>query len=725
MIVLARGEASVTVAASPQASAIIRLVSATTPGELAIDIDSVAAQTMPAAARSQLVSFEVWFGNTQVPERDVLSLAVTEDLEQMASWELSLPIRSEWPVARSNPWGDPSATHAPLPSLARVSIFGVYVTSRARHRIPLLTDGLPQSTARQAGLDQLTGVDALGAYDRRTLDYDLPPGHGLDAGTVIRRMLVALGVPASQLSIPFLGRRMYKPVSVHGPGLATIQEIARAHGRAVRADRHGQITLERFHLPAAPVRWAFTDDDVLGSFVPPEGDVPTRLTLTTTRQILRPECGLRTERRVTTVFQDRVLRKSKYRQTAGGTLSIHSTSPPATVDISEVIVTETDYECDTVVGERIYRYTWFRRRAARYRTDSGGDPAGPIPISSTYPVVYVDDGAVAGDQAQAYMDPAEGWGLYDYQESARLYGPLSEGDTKAFLLGVVSRHFAYANAPAAVKSRATGSTSAWDAVAYLSGIYLTADGQGVNGITEVFQEVERTVEVPRPIPQGFLVGNDTDSYTLALSLGSEDGISVYLYADGSNGGGPAHRLQISEKIAEVYEGTGEASSRHYTTATKLLTTEKPRTVVEDVPSYLPRAEIREDVEPPESLFETEEEAEAAQAASRYENQPLEHTEIHETLERERQPHPITGSAPWAEDEAHLAAIARQELLEGATGTASVTMPINFLLQPGDGCAWTSRALALSLTGVVTTPRHAFPGVGQMATTQATIKVYVP
>lgn len=674
----------------------------------------------------QIVGFKVFVNGAEVDPKWILSWQVDEFLDRPATWSLALACRRDWPTVELDPIGNPGTLAAPPPGAREVSIHGVYVTATGAHEVPLLSSGQVDNGPRSGGVDALSGVDATGRYDRLLATLSLPAGHGLSRGAVLRRIFLDAGIPGAAMSLPSLSP-MYKAVDLaEQPALAFGFELGRVEGYAPRATRGGVLTLERYYRPESGTpTWTLDEERYLSgqsggeaSYSPPGSDVPTRITLSTSAQVIREECERRVEKRVNLHFEVFAYRAAAYRQNSVGALvALTGDTPVSSLQLRRRITTLTEYDCETVVGERVITEEPYRPVAAKAILDDAADPAGPPQVGSWRDGVFVDADAVAEDDSVAYLWPHDRFTVVSDVTTQHVYGN-ENGLEGAVKTGELRSEKGWANPKAALKSRISASTQAWDVIAYESARFILHDLSGTYQANETFQVVATSEKVFSTTEDGaFYIAEKTTHSTISVGEGS-----LHLYAGGAKNA-PNETLRPSSVDTIDYVPSGDSVHRALTAHSDLLGGGGSTFRDEPRDGHLPAAEIREDIDPPAALFDTEEEAANARGASRYDSQPLECTVDSPLLESTRQVNHVPKSEVWPETHDELCAMALQELREGSTGRISITLPANYLIQPGHRIRWVSRLNNLDLIGIVDHVSSGQSGFGAPILTAVEAKVY--
>jgi len=674
----------------------------------------------------QVVGSKIYIDGVELDPKWIVSWQLDEYLDRAATWSMAVAARRDWPSEEVDPIGNPGAIASPPPGASEVDIYGLYVTATGAHAIRLLKGGQVDSGVRSGGVDQISGVDATGRYDRLLATLSLPAGHGFSRGAVLRKIFLDAGITDQEMSLPSLSP-MYKPVDMaEQPALAFGFELARVEGHVPRAKRDGILTLERFYRAQdTGVTWTFGESAYLSgqsgaesSYAAPGSDVPTKITLSTNSQVLREECERRIDKTVNMYFEVFAYKSARYRQNSVGALTELVTDiPPNILQLRRRVTTYLEYDCETLISERVITEEPYRPLAAKSVLDSAGDPAGPPQVSSWRDGVFVDDGATAQDDSPAYLWSRDRFIIVSDVTTEHVYGDENglEGAVKTLETRIEK---GWKNAAACLKSRAASSSLSWDDVSYVSSRFLLHDRSGVLLGNETFQVISSSEREFFPTEDGaYYVGEREELSEIAVAEGA-----LYLYTNGPKNSANETLMPVS--VTDIsYVPSGDSRHRAVSSYRDLLGRSESTTDDEEQDGHLPASEIREDVDPPAGLYETEEEADAARGSSRYDSQPIECTVDSPLLLSMRQENHVRTSEVWPETQDELCALALQELREGAVGRLSITLPANFLVQPGHRVRWISRLNNLDLYATVDHVGNGLPGNGSPMLTTVDAKVY--
>jgi hypothetical protein len=577
------------------------------------------------------------------------------------------------------------------PGKATIDLVGVYVTTDGVREVPLVTGGIVENARQSAGPDgsvlTLNCIDARGRYDRRKVTLSLPPGHGLQRGSVLRRIAAAAGV-TSYAFAP--GNRMLKEVQlVDADWIGTADAILEPEGRVLDWDRQGVLRNPERILVGGRVDMVFRPCDLLdtGAETSVDGlaDVPTRIKLTGTEQREREECGVRTVKTVTETFGLYAPPIASHVQDGSGVLTVVGGTNAETLRLTSRTTLVQVFECDDLIEEIQTVEAYYNPTAARYTLETDGS------IRDYVASVYLfDSSAVADDGTLAFQ-----WGSPRFGKVSMVV-TTPQYDERGFRVGEIERRYGYVHRRAHVKARGV-STDPWESIAFIQDREILANGEGVSFGVEagvfggdrgtrfapstgdtrpaIFEERKVVIDVS---DDGYELGRTTVEYGWLARTGQ-----AYEYGDGT------HRSQSVEEFqaraqeivtyVEVSEGRIKRITRKLDQDGRLAPDGQ---ITEDVEGYLPAAERRSDIVPPASTFDSDEEAEHAAAASRFEQESIK-CEVRSTmLEALHEIYEVVGSSQWAEDESELCSQAVVMLREGSALNCTVHLPANWLVRKG-------------------------------------------
>lgn len=686
-------------------------------GELDVALTEAA---RPRSGRRQIVYMRMLLdGEVINPGRLLPSLSVDFPLGQPAGWSVAFPVRNGWEY--DSPMGG-SATdfYGPPPGDAAIDIEGVYITPAGPRVVRLLTNGVAatadESETEAGDLDTIQGGDAFLRVDQKLLTLVLPPGHGLTRGGVVGRGLAQIGLSNHSLAA---GGRCYKEVQwVDAQGLGQLNEFLGIESRVLQLDPHAVVENPRSVLDQGRrVDWTFQRGDLLartGVRKSSSADGPTRITLTGSRQITRDTCG-----RFTAPVQEilqigpKLPTTAAFRQAFDGVLTAYVPASPPVLDedalISRTLIT-TEYDCDTVISERVQEWGWFNPRTWRYKLNSATTVYGFNSTGYNPNAYLMETEATAGDGTEAYLWPQERF--VQVSDTITTY----QFDADGYKTGAVVTRHGWVLPRVGLKETASPGAAAWDTIDW-KGVRILAGGDGVgdpSGVpltgTEFYTGAvtlaglpvftgyveEQTVQAFTNTADGYRQGqSETISRILAETGGRDTSGKVHLYNGNEEKDRDRETLRVAEIRAERYYPETETSHASIVTRTRANGEPlEPATIDHPRSGWLPLADRRNDIEPPASTYETAEEAAFALAASRFDSQPIKASVHSPALATFREEWELKRQEPWAENVRELEARAVDELRELSSQRISYELPANFLIRPGQVASVPFRRRAL-------------------------------
>lgn len=621
------------------------------------------------------------------------------------------------------------------PGRDEVNVYGIYVTATGRHEIPLMVGGCVESVMAESGLGgrflALTVADRRVRYDKRLIDFVLPPGHGRTRGAIARAMLAKAGVPAAQLAIFSGGVSCKKGVQLLDTNAwSSAAEFMAAGGYTLEVARDGTVVaLERVNVSGRVVA-TLGESDFRKVTYQANTEGPTLITLTGSRMAPAEErsTGLRSTPPKVTESKDPdfVPQAAVQRQANTGTLSALSLTPEGREDqlVSRVTFREF-FNGDTPIGDETIEEAWFNLQAYRYELDATGA------IDGYAHNVYLMTTGVLDDATLAYRWPVERFGVRSVERNGKVF------DDRNFLVRKTTRRYGPVLRGAALKSRI--STDPWEDEPYLVGQNVLGDGTGVpndddgevlagiggaegNSSSPLFgsspsivQEIVTEYEVT---DDGYVTKETSTEWGWRQSPGA-----LHQYADESTSADSAWQFRVVQTVVTHYvEGEGEnARSVQITTDAAGRTF----TVTEDLDGYLPQAEIMGEPTVDADEYTSEEAAEYALAASRFGNEPFLVTVAFPGLEATRERQHVHKSSHHAENETDGHAEAVRDAREGSAIDVTVELPaVNLLLQRGDLVRLRDRPSGTDETLHLKRISWTHPGGGQPITMTLGGSVYV-
>lgn len=623
----------------------------------------------------QCAGYLVFLDGAEAPPHTYAAVSCGRSLDnsvQAWTWDATMPA----------PAGSISERKGPPPGVRRVDIFGAYLTSRGRVLVPLIVGGIVDSASAsyEAGVAtlHLSGVDAMGRYDEARVEENLPPGHGLQRGAVVRRLAAKAGAPAGGGVAH--GGQSFKPIvlTVDGDWVALAREIMATDGLVVLGDRYGRpATRVDGGDPGQPIEFEFDDYDLEPRFDlgPAQATAPTRLKGTGQAQVLRDGDAVITDPlQIVYGFDLYAVQVAPWRQEADGSLTpteqatLPAPALPILVSMTELYRTRRG---QTEISSRTYISGWHNPEVARYVQHADGTRTAREGVYILAP--YADP--AGGDDKPAFALGAEVFTLTNRSEAIPRF------DIRGFRVELQARSVEPHLRKAALQTRDTPSAP-WE---YIEGRYLLGNGSGVADAIERMPRRDGGIPIPSLSYAGAATQVDTTSWTVTddgyivdeLQARSEywapDG-SLYLYA----GEDPERSVEIEAfsdhtdtDTAYLKEGEG---SHTEIVRPSVAGRSAGGTITTGLDSSLPAAERDISIVPPADLYDTPEQAAAARAASR-----LESVEISaEVVDWEREGHfgrhePSPISVPWAETAAEVQAVLLRELREAGS------IPVSFSL----------------------------------------------
>lgn len=650
---------------------------------------TVAEALLPRDGRHQLVALRVQVDGVTLSAHHLVGpITVLQRVDGFATFAFSVAIGeapSRWPLG--NPW----TLRAPPPGLANVTVHGLYGTATGVHAFPLLTNGLV-GEAELAELEgvpvlSLTGLGPGARHQRRRVSLAFLPGHGTRRGAVITAMARAAGVDSISIDG---GRVMQKELLIESaPWLGTARQLAELDGHHLAWDEDGTLrTYLRVPPADAAADVAVTARDLLrGSFRASwPGDVPTRITLTTSEPLWDGEpCG-----RVTTVTTREVLEvslppRAKWRIVGNGAgpWSLDPVPAPSgeepTPRVGQRLVTTTETVCDTVVASKVATYALMNPETWRYAIRETAPPGGPTEIVEQHRFVYLLDDAPQEDALGT--EPAYAW------ETSRLVLVSEEFtahtfDGEGYLAQTTVSRKGWSLQRWATKERPAAGFTDWETVPLIfPATYTRGSGDSIGNAPaeERYSEgyVGSDIELPS-ITFGQFTGRTTTDYSREGGFVVSETVTTegphlpagdrYLYADGTTSNADREVFDVTGREVTVYAATGESTARKtvssFDAAGQLLDSTS-----EDLGSYLPAATRLIDGSDPAN-------------PPRGNTRPVEESCTAPALEATHPRHDVSRSVPLAEDAADLESQCLQALVEGSLVSAEFQLPACFGLRKG-------------------------------------------
>ncbi len=645
-----------------------------------VELDQLMPGSASGLSQLQRVGWRVRVGGVQVPSSELLNQSVT------VSRSLDRPVQvgqfSTIALDGRSPLGDPAALGAPITGLATIDMSLVYHGTGIVFEEPLITNGVAQSSSRSVGaaiIDQVDVADRGWRFVNQSADLNLRPGSRVKRGELIRKMAAAAGVP-SILMAGFRGQVSKAVQLVKSDWLAAAQGQAEIEGGHLGWNRRGEF-VARFDAPErplGPVRWSFRPKDIISAIngsptpmtIDPAPDAWTGVKLRGTKQVEADQatCGKTTIKLTSRNTSRGAQRFHAFQQIAGGSLNVVASNVPEPFIGRQLKQRTTSFitrECEEIVATRTVIERSYNIKTARFRLD-GTSPSG---ITAFFLDAFVD-----GEDVGNIGYYSSVWRL---METDRI-NESREFDSDGFLVREVRETFAWYLPRLHQKARADASVS-WDTSTNENDFFLDLGNQQM-----VTQQRETFVRISR---QEILYTND-NGYMLSREQITEGfgriiGVT-YLYHDGEFGQ-DRETFQVTEQVFETWEAVGEGSVRYTRRSEGLDGTLIQEPVFGSITLGQPPAAIkRSDATPDPEDFDTEEEAEAAVAASRFEQQTIRAECSASALETVR-PVKVLENAFWehAETEQELSDVCTRVMLFGMAFGLTWTVPVNGRIEEGD------------------------------------------
>jgi len=681
--------------------------------------------------------------------------------QQLQTWSFSVVLSNS-----TGPLGTPWSKAGPPTCKKTVDVYGILANGDTTYRVPLIVGGIADSSTREANLssgytESVSGVDRGGRYDRKKVTLELPPGHGIPRGHVIRSLAAKAGETQYELDA---GRTCYKEVQVRdGEWLPLASELADTEGRHVMWTRNGYLTWRKGGKPGsseAAASWTLDERDLdasTGVQVQHHADVLTDVTLTGTEQLTRTtECDVANpnEEILTTAIY--APRSPAYAQTSGGyaanTQEAADTDPIPT----SLIVHQIEERCGVVVWERTTEWGWTNPQAPRYEWDTATEDV--LRLSC-----YTDDNT--GDAAPGYEFAVEQWAILSITEAwhyynkdgfrrpwesmsgaesnifAGLVGAQSAETREGDYLGSYTQASSFYAPRAAIKSRTMGTypLDLWDEVQPVDGLDLLGSGEAVDlAAVSPWQPIPTGDYNPgSPLGENLIGTSQTVETHVGDATGitrkiqrtvwgwaAVDGVSAqYLFGNGMESPEPVETFRIVGSETESYLSTGDATHtrllRQYDMDGKLIGGEE-RGGQEGYGPAIPRLNLSE--VNADEYEDAAEQASLSRGARRGNTAPISAHVTATDLQVCHVDNVVVASMPWAESQQELEEIARRMIDESAAATVRCTLAgPNFYMEPGDLVTIQVRPIGLDHTVRLT--RVTWSGENGRVTTELEGKLY--
>lgn len=658
-----------------------------------------------AGLATQFVGWRIDVDGVTLSPRDYNAVKVHLDREGASSASFTSHVHADvegsLTDSTESPIGSPFDYAGAAPGKAEVDIYGRYAGPSGVIEIPLITGGLvtSQDGSSSPDLDSFAVADREARYDREIVDAmsELPQGHGLTRASLTRRMMRDGEDPVPSALIALApGAHCYKGLDMPNvPRFSTGRQLWDPENRLLRFDSSGLLTnpLRVGCDSSARVEATITDAELArgGAGRSGRADIVTEICLTGVEQITTEtgacETVTKVQEQVTaTLFAAEV---APYEQRTSDGVLIGTSHTPATetTQMTQRVRSWSTYECGTLMRELVLTEQWKWPRAARYYFLLDPDRT----IDGWYRV-WLAAGADTGGGGteEAYATSTEEF-LPTSAVQREFY--FTEFPTGFYLTTVIEREGGWLIREGSVKSRAAvdgGSVSdAWETRDYVgeggagsNRAQVTGDDTGVYDRQEYW--FDAGIGYPVALPA---VSKTADGYSYPLRITTttydltEDGRyqlakhdstqtwarrsgADFLYADGTTSQDRNLTWLTVETVDQYYTPAADDVGHTATTVTSRIDT-NPVTVSESRDGYLPPAEKKNDVEVPDGVYVSGDDADPKNA-SWYEKRDIEaEDKLPASMLAHRYRKKTIIESPFAENVEELGNEARRRLREGS------------------------------------------------------------
>lgn len=503
-------------------------------------------------------------------------IKVDRSLTDKTTWDLGAPASADswdpWDLGYEVDFGG-----APPPGLARIAISARYGAAAGLFSVPLVTDGLANSSGR-AGSRQGHGIGLSGfgpeaRYDRKRVTLQLPPNHGYYHGQLIRWLAEEAGVPSASIQVPAtLGFALTRALDiVEEEFWGAAQEVATGCGYVVRFDEGGSLVA----CPRAPIAAGLPDVQLIAGRLLGEeiesvktdgnADVVTCIRVLGTKPVI-PENEAEGRTLEVTINASYELgfepREAYFNQAYTisdpdeGVLNAlpgadggYLPSSPFFFDIDgrtlkAMTVTVKEKQGGCLMAEDVLTFGWKVPEVNRYHY------VNPATVDGTKIArdnVYIfEAAAVAGDSAPAYLEHRERWSLISRDRKDYVYGG---GDDGMELSTVRHRVGAWLNETAHAKTPSAPPPYDWPNENYVADAFILGGGRVVKNGAESFRGATLD-ELQYLRPWLEIIG---DTWTNATGLANPFTDSLMTY---TGRGGYLVRTEEATEGYALKEGTG-------------------------------------------------------------------------------------------------------------------------------------------------------------------------
>lgn len=660
---------------------------------------------VPRAGRTQVVGMRWTVGGIVVPaSRFTGPREVRHRTDGTASWSCQVPVSSEFGDVWRWPLGNPLAIGAPAPGGQDVDVDGLYVTSAGVIvAYPLLRGG--RATSNRVVLDadgrrmlQVEGQGASVLWRERTVDLDLPAGHNLLRSEVRRRLAAAAGAP-TPTSAP--SRRMRKAVSLSAARWWPVaQELAELDGVVLTEDEGGGLrevpVVDDFSRPTEVTLG--TRDVLIGGASANFGQAElTKITLTTEEQLPADDCGLVPIERTTEIFEPKsTIRQAHWQINADGTLT--ALNPP-TLSTTELVLTRrVTIRRTEFCGEEVARRTIVEALKSRRTWRREIDSTGAIIAHNSGAFVY-EAGADSGGAGteEAFQQRKERLMVVSDEFHRKVFDDVTRAKTQE-----VTELQAWVFPETHLKEKVNATFTGWEDEPFVAR-KLRGNGAGVGGEvgsreTEFFTSTAATNQFgPLAGPAGASVAfarretldietDEAGEFTVRERRTREDLRLLetgdrYFFLGARTSQNPTARSGVVETIDQSYLPQGDTSVEVRVKRDETVIDGEEVEVVER-DGFLPEVEKLPQLEPDSTLFDNDEDRDAAESAAPAQRALRSAQCEIPSLADHHPEREAEQSVTYAEDDADLESLCLQRLLDGIPTDVEVTVPALFGVRKG-------------------------------------------
>lgn len=673
-------------------------------------VNNVLARTEP---RVQILGRPIiTIGGEEVdPSRITGTFRMSEIIGGARSFSFQIPSHSDLNtdsagstfVAFSNPFGEDwlEAWLGAPPGKRDIDIEWIVPSGSTYYRVPIVTGGIVENATLVQQEDgdvwQINCVGKEQRLDRQKVSAEIPPGHGMSLGELIKRIVGALeGIDEADVPVfvtrdecPIASERHKEVILKDDSGWRLANEILGLFNYRLRVARDGSLTIQYMgrETPAASagdpnVRWDWnlTTQDLLadnGIQFSPANDGPTAVRVTGSEQSVYADgdSALKTSllRTVTEGEYTRRGATAKIANIAGDLTPLSGNDVSGFMKISESEILRTTL-FGSPISETVTNRAWYNPEVRTGILQTNG-------TTNWITGTLVRDGRGIQFLREEWMEVARKDVVYFYVQRVNDSGGI---DLTLQQIGTFTRnHYNPRGAVANVSS--TG------ALTWINGRFLSFAGEGLSLSSEFYLH---TGTVLRDIwsSNGFITLDRTQIWKYFAPPGN-----AKLYATGRTSISSTEGFQLWEEISTEFVRRGDEDHTQIVTTRAFHGDTSPLLVVTtDFEGYIPAVPIVDAVLPDTDEYP------ASKLTSRSEGQAFEVVFRSEELEQHRQPYEETFSSPYLENANEALCWARHIVAEASAIPIQIELPTNPIIEPGHRMRLDAGVKADTLMGVYDT-----------------------